>query len=231
MTVTPSTGEIYFFASCKDWHRPLFDSLAAEDKSTWIWVDSPAALDQALLNATPRYIFFIHWSWIVPSRVWETNECVCFHMTDVPYGRGGSPLQNLICAGHKQTKLTALRMVAQVDAGPVYAKCPLPLVGSAQEIYVKAGELSVETIRWMIATQPVPVAQSGTVVHFERRTPDQSELPGGMEVDRIYDFIRMLDAEGYPHAFLEANGYRLEFRNAQVDGSKVKADVSIALLK
>ncbi len=23
-------------------------------------------------------------------------ECVCFHMTDVPYGRGGSPLQNLI---------------------------------------------------------------------------------------------------------------------------------------
>ncbi len=37
------------------------------------------------------------------------------HMTDVPYGRGGSPLQNLIARGHTSTKLTAMRMTAEVD--------------------------------------------------------------------------------------------------------------------
>jgi len=37
-------------------------------------------------------------------------------MTDVPYGRGGSPLQNLIVRGHTETKLTALRCVRDLDA-------------------------------------------------------------------------------------------------------------------
>lgn len=225
------TGNTYFFASCKEWHRPLFESLVAEGGADWVWVDSPAALDQELLIATPRYIFFLHWSWIVPARIWQANECVCFHMTDVPYGRGGSPLQNLIQAGHKGTKLTALQMVAEVDAGPVYAKCSLPLDGTAQEIYVRAGQLSVDTIRWMVRAQPVPVAQTGEVVHFNRRTPDQSKIPKDLEMERIYDFIRMLDAEGYPYAFLEVDGYRLEFRNARVGGLKVEADVSISLIK
>ena len=52
-----------------------------------------------LKKITPRYIFFLHWDWRVPHVIWQQHECVCFHMTDVPYGRGGSPLQNLILEG------------------------------------------------------------------------------------------------------------------------------------
>lgn len=32
-----------------------------------------------------------------------------FHMTNFPYGRGGSPLQNLMKRGHHTTTITALR--------------------------------------------------------------------------------------------------------------------------
>ena len=42
------------------------------------------------------YIFFIHWSWLIPKEIYENYECIVFHMTDLPFGRGGSPLQNLI---------------------------------------------------------------------------------------------------------------------------------------
>lgn len=70
-------------------------------------------------------------------------------MTDVPYGRGGSPLQNLILAGHADTQLTALKMVEEMDAGPVYAKRPLSLEGKAQDIYEKAGELSFSLNVWI----------------------------------------------------------------------------------
>ena len=41
-------------------------------------------------------------------------------MTDVPYGRGGSPLQNLIVRGYSEIKLTVLQMVKAFDAGLVY---------------------------------------------------------------------------------------------------------------
>ena len=50
----------------------------------------------------PRFIFFAHWSSIIPKSIHEDFECVIFHMTDLPYGRGGSPLQNLIVRGHKK---------------------------------------------------------------------------------------------------------------------------------
>lgn len=44
----------------------------------------------------PDYIFLPHWSYIIPREITDNWECVVFHMTDLPYGRGGSPLQNLI---------------------------------------------------------------------------------------------------------------------------------------
>ena len=80
----------------------------------------------------PDWIFFPHWSWIIRQHIYDNYRCVIFHMTDVPYGRGGSPLQNLIVRGHKETMLSAIKCVAELDAGPVYCKVPLSLEGTAE---------------------------------------------------------------------------------------------------
>jgi methionyl-tRNA formyltransferase len=54
----------------------------------------------------------------------------------LPYGRGGSPLQNLIDLGHKDTFVSALKMTEELDAGAIYLKKPLSLEGLAEEIYM-----------------------------------------------------------------------------------------------
>ncbi|WP_201246135.1 hypothetical protein [Halochromatium salexigens] len=64
---------------------------------------------ERLREIAPRAVFFPHWSYLIPATIHEGWECVIFHMTDLPYGRGGSPLQNLIQRGHRETVLTALR--------------------------------------------------------------------------------------------------------------------------
>ena len=48
-----------------------------------------------------------------------------------------------------------------------------------------------------------------------------------MEPEKIYDYIRMLDAEGYPRAFIEFGEYRLSFECARLttDGEEVEAKV------
>jgi methionyl-tRNA formyltransferase len=217
----------YIFASCKLWHRPYFEELERDIPARWLWVSQPAELQTVLEHTTPRYIFFLHWNWQVPKTIWQRHECVCFHMTDVPYGRGGSPLQNLIVAGLSSTKLTALRMVEEMDAGPVYAKRDLALSGSAQDIYLQAGALSADIIRWMIASQPQPVPQEGEIVLFRRRVPEQSRLPEKAKLDQIYDLIRMLDADGYPHAFIDYGEFRLHFCKADRKGEQVTAQVTI----
>jgi methionyl-tRNA formyltransferase len=203
--------------------------MSSNVNANWRYVTNTAELEESISKTKPRYIFFLHWNWIVPESIWKAHECVCFHMTDVPYGRGGSPLQNLILAGHTQTMLTALRMVKEMDAGPVYAKKPLSLDGSAEEIYLRGGKLSVEIIQWMIEQNPQPTPQEGEVVTFKRRKPEQSSLPNSGSLENAHDFIRMLDAEGYPHAFIEYGNYLINFRNAILDGKRVVAEVEIKL--
>jgi methionyl-tRNA formyltransferase len=124
--------------------------------------------------------------------------------------------------------LTALRMVHELDAGPVYAKRPLSLYGSAEEIYIRAGRLSCEIIADMVREGPVPVAQSGEAVVFKRRRPEQSAIPGDLsDLGALHDFIRMLDAEGYPQAFIEHGGFRLQFNRAALYGGHLLADVKV----
>ena len=175
----------------------------------------------------PKYIFFLHWSWIVPQEITDEFECVCFHMTDVPYGRGGSPLQNLIARGHSETKLTALRMTEDVDAGPVYYKRSLSLSGCAQDVYIRASSIAASMIQDIIAREPEPAPQTGEVVMFTKRTPAQSRASDVSALNDLYDFIRMLDAEGYPHAFFEHQGFRLEFTEAEKTDNMLTATVQV----
>jgi methionyl-tRNA formyltransferase len=215
------------FASCKPWHKPLFENLKSKFDLNWMYVSTPSELNGVIDTENPKYIFFLHWNWLVPETIWMQHECVCFHMTDVPYGRGGSPLQNLILAGHKETKLTALQMVREMDAGPVYTKRTLKLDGTAQEIYVRAGALSADIIRWMIENEPAPIEQEGEAVLFKRRNPEQSRLPDTGSLPSTYDFIRMLDADGYPHAFIEHGEFMLKFSKARLDNGRLIAEVEI----
>lgn len=222
-----STKSYYLFASAKEWHLSGYRDLVELLGIHAGWVSNPDELKLAVEDERPRYIFFLHWNWIVPADVWTKHECVCFHMTDVPYGRGGSPLQNLIAAGHKDTKLTALRMVDELDAGPVYAKRPLSLDGRAEDIYIRAGNLSFNMARWIIETNPEPTPQQGDATIFTRRKPAQSYLPPSATLDAIYDHIRMLDAPGYPQAFLQHGDLRLEFSMAELQNNELHAKVII----
>ncbi len=176
----------------------------------------------------PNYIFMPHWSYLVSDEITDNWACVVFHMTDLPYGRGGSPLQNLIVRGHKETKISAIQVTKKLDGGPVYMKRPLSLAGSAQEIFVRCADIVFqEMIPLLLSEKMTPKPQEGEPVVFKRRKPEEGQITSDMELDKIYDYIRMLDAEGYPRAYMEFGGYRLEFENAglSADGQELSARV------
>lgn len=172
----------------------------------------------------PDYIFLPHWSYLIPREITDNWECVVFHMTDLPYGRGGSPLQNLIVRGHKETKISAIRVTEKLDGGPVYMKHALSLEGSAQEIFVHCSDIIFwEMIPLFLDENKekiTPVPQEGETVLFKRRKPEDGRITPDMKTGQIYDYIRMLDAEGYPRAFIEFGDYRLEFEQADLSDDK-----------
>lgn len=183
---------------------------------------------QMVKKINPRYIFFPHWSWIIPEEIYKNYECVVFHMTDLPFGRGGSPLQNLINRGIYRTKISAIRVVKELDAGPIYFKKSLQLNGSAAQIFKEASRIIFkDMIPYIINNEPNPSPQKGHIVKFERRNPDMGNMANLNNIKKIYDYIRMLDAEGYPCAFIETKKLKIEFSNAKFIKGIVSANAKI----
>lgn len=172
-------------------------------------------LDIELIKQTkPKYIFFVHWNDRIPDELIDKYNCVCFHMTDLPFGRGGSPLQNLIERGIYQTKITAFKATKEMDAGPVYIKCSLDLSqGSADTLYFNAYRIIDNMIEIIQSSDLIPIEQTGEPTFFKRRKPEQSEM-SNVPFNKVKDHIRMLDAEGYPNAYLQVNDYRIYFKKA-----------------
>lgn len=177
----------------------------------------------------PDYIFFPHWSWIIPKEVFESYKCIVFHMTDLPFGRGGSPLQNLISRGIVNTKISAISVSEEIDAGDIYLKKDLNLNGTADEIFIRASKIIFfEMIPLIIEENIKPFEQSGEVVHFNRRSPNESEINNSINsMEELYNHIRMLDGERYPKAFINFGKYRLEFSRASFKGDKIISDVIV----
>ena len=175
----------------------------------------------------PEWVFFPHWSWKIPNRVFENFKCVIFHMTDLPFGRGGSPLQNLIVRKMDNTVLTALKCEQELDAGPIYKKYPLSLVGTAEEILQRASILMVPMIVDIVQNKIEPKPQKGDVVIFHRRKPEDSNISDISDLASLYDYIRMLDAEGYPSAYLKLNSLFFEFSSPSFNGEEITSIVKI----
>ena len=67
----------------------------------------------------------------------------------------------------------------------------------------------------------------------QRRSKSDSDLRNCVsgDLESWHDNIRMMDAEGYPHAFLEIDGIRLEFRRVNKRKNGLIADVFISKIE
>ena len=219
---------VCIFATNKAWYDNSTARLTKLTGVPFLRVTSPKEITlEKLRQINPEYIFFPHWSWIIPDEIWQNFACVIFHMTDLPFGRGGSPLQNLIVRGKRETKISAIQCIQELDGGPIYLKKHLSLHGSAEEIFLRCVPVVEEMVCEILMKHLTPQAQIGEPVFFKRRTPLESRIPESHDLTGIYDHIRMLDAQGYPPAFLEIGNFRLEFTRASLRHGRIEANVEI----
>ena len=181
-------------------------------------------------DINPKIIFFIHWSKLIRYSFYKKYLCIQFHASNLPKGRGGSPIQNQILLNTKRTKLSAFKVSKKLDSGPICLQNKLELNGTAQEIFIRIEKISILMIKKIVKIKEIKFyEQKGVPTFFKRRIPKQSQinLKKITSMNQLYDFMRMLDAPGYPSSFIRLNKFKFTFNDIRSYKNKISANIEI----
>jgi methionyl-tRNA formyltransferase len=104
------------------------------------------------------------------------------------------------------------------------AVCYLKREGAEHALWINPARGVIEAlIATIVRDEPKPQPQQGEPVIFRRRRPAESDLAQAPihDLNDFFDFIRMRDAEGYPRAFLDLHGPRMEFSRVQLEQDRL----------
>ena len=206
-------------ASSKQWFK-VSDGLKINNKILFIKKKSDLTF-QNLKKFDPQLVFFPHWSWKVPTKIHNNFCCIVFHTAPLPFGKGGSPIQNLIIRGYRNSPVCALRMVEGLDSGPIYIKKDLSLNGSLTEILARLNLIINELIIELINFLPPPIKQKGQGTYFKRLDSNDNLIPQNISLEEVFDRIRMLDDPSYPKSFIKYGDFIIEFSEAELVDDKL----------
>jgi len=213
---------VYIFCAYRDWALQLYEKLSKKHKKNIVLIKSPKKLSYNYIKKIkPKYIFFPDWSWIVPKKIIDDFKCICYHESNLPKFRGGSPLQNQIIRGIKKTKSTAFLMTDRLDEGEIIMQKDLSLSGSLRDIFERMIKNDYEMTNKIISGRYSTKKQKGKPTLFKRRNPEESELKD-LDVSKryLYDFIRMLE-DPYPNAFIKIGKRKIIFKSVNLKNTKL----------
>jgi len=184
---------------------------------------------QALTALRPSAIFHYGWSWLVPRQVLDLCPNVTLHPGKLPRDRGGSPIQNQIRNGEEVSFANLIRLVPELDEGPIYDREKFSLRGGDVDgvwaRMVSAGIVVSRRFLGAIAAgsaAAVPQDASVQPTIYKRVSPEQAELRLERQTARqIYDVIRAhneTDSNTYVvRAWIELGDYKVVIDRADLD--------------
>lgn len=134
------------------------------------------------------------------------------HESDLPKGRGMSPLTWQILEGSNKIPITLLEATEKVDAGVIYKRDFIFLEGHEllSEIKDKQGWATINLVIWFVENYPQSSQgqqQNGTPSFYKRRTEVDSKLDIEKSISDQFNLLRVCDNNRYP-AYFEKNGIK-----------------------
>lgn len=149
-----------------------------------------------------------------PDILSRNRNNIVVHESDLPEGRGFSPVAWQVLAGVRCIPVTLFEATAEMDAGPVWLRSTIWLDGTEllPELRKKQGEKTVEMCLDYLARREslTPVPQRGPASRFRRRTREDDRLDPEKTIAEQFDHLRIVDNHRYPAWFrLRGRRYRL----------------------
>ncbi len=169
----------------------------------------------------PDFVLFYGWSWMIDKDIIGDYKCIMLHPSKLPKYRGGSPIQNQIIRGEKDSAVTLFIMNEKMDSGNIVFQEPMSLSGSINDIFNKIEELGYKGTMQFLGNPTDGVKQiEEDATYFKRRTEQQSEITikelREQPAQYIFNKIRMLQ-DPYPNAYFQSkDGKKIIFKDVVI---------------
>ena len=178
-------------------------------------------LDESFSLEGVDTIVVVAYGALIPAGLLDKANWLNIHPSRLPRWRGAAPIERSIMAGDEESAVSVIRLVEELDAGPIGASHDLSIGGdlTAGHVYAEAGRLAPHLIDEALANDSF-TPQVGEPTYAEKIGPADRELDWSRPAKELHDRIRALS----PHigARGELEGRRLIVWSSRLEGDKLE---------
>ncbi|HEV8686991.1 MAG TPA: methionyl-tRNA formyltransferase [Gaiellaceae bacterium] len=169
-------------------------------------------------------IVLVAYGVLIPDELLERALWLNVHPSLLPRWRGAAPVERAILAGDEETGVSIIKLVKELDAGPIAGQRAFPIApeDDAGAVYARAADVSGDLLADVLPS-PTFREQEGEVTYAEKLTAADREL----DLSRPDDALRRIRALS-PHigARAELHGRPVTIWRARIeDGELVPTEV------
>jgi methionyl-tRNA formyltransferase len=158
---------------------------------------------------------------LIPEPVLERALWLNVHPSLLPRWRGAAPIERALMAGDEETGVTIIKLVRELDAGPIAAQRTLP-IGPEDDFGTlsrRGAEVAAELLEDALPDPDLRPQPSDGVTYAEKIRPEDRELDLSRPAEELVNRIRALS----PHigARGELQGRPVTIWRARVEGGKL----------
>ena len=163
---------------------------------------------------------------LIPEAVLDSALWLNVHPSLLPRWRGAAPIERALLAGDQETGVTIIKLVPELDAGPIAAQRAFP-IGPEDDfgtVSRRAGELAAELLEEALRQPRLRPQLSEGATYAEKIRPEDRQLDWSRPAQELLNRIRALS----PHigARAELHGRPVTIWRARLDdGTLVPVEV------
>jgi len=162
---------------------------------------------------------------IVPSVLLDRHLWLNVHPSLLPRWRGAAPVERAIMAGDAETGVTIIKLVEELDAGPIAAQRAFPIGpdDDAATVYEQAAGLAVDLLADVLPAPSFRPQTEEGMTYAEKLTAADRELDPAASPEESLRRIRALS----PHigARTELDGRRVTIWKARVENGRLVPEI------
>jgi methionyl-tRNA formyltransferase len=141
-------------------------------------------------------VLLVDYGALIPTELLEQALWLNVHPSLLPRWRGAAPVERAIMAGDAETGISVIRLVEELDAGPVGAASEFPIGpdDDAGVVYGRAAALAPDLVERVLASQEFR-PQEGEATYAEKIGPEDRLLDWSRPPEELHNRIRALSPD------------------------------------